>query len=817
MKRPILFQSCVALALTTGAAQPALPPEVISFFPMTVTDGTITDEATGATFSVRSQLPAFSIEGVRGEAMRFDGYSNYVTARWASETQLTEMTLSLWCAVETYPMMTAEAEDVATFTTLVGNLDEAAKTGLSLMLSSKGDLKVATYSGGWPVSLTASTRLSRNRWNHLAVTLSADRKLRLYLNGEEIGQSNTTGSITPGKADLTIGKSPETIMNGRFHRNTFCGLMDDLTLLKTALTPEEIKAEAVTDLTPDFNYPATRYAESLWRPAFHGMPSGGWTNECHGMVKSDGRYHLFFQKNANGPYMSRLHWGHISSANLYDWHEEPIALAPEENYDIKGCWSGCVFTDEALTGGVPRIYYTAVDNAKATICSASPLSDDLLTWEKAENNPLIAGRPQGLSDDFRDPYLFTANGKHYMIVGTSRNNVGATTLHRYEQGTWTNDGAIFFNAASKNVSGRFWEMPNVTPLAGKYLFTVTPLETAVGVETQYWVGDIQSDGTFRPLYNDPQKVELDGFSRDGYGLLSPTILNDNGRTIALGIVPDKLPAERNAEMGWAHNYSLPREWSLDSDYRLVQKPVEELKQIRETTAFAQDDFLLSEALQLGEVRGRCVEVIGEFEVGTASKFGFRFFEKDGRGMTLSYAPSTGLLTLDMQQLERVSNDDWSYNGLYSSALPEPLTPGETLKIHAFIDRSIIDFFINDRYAASVRMFPTDVDAEGVQVFSEGATTVKSVKAWTLKPGTSASISAPEVSHDLGRLKVENGRLSYQQVKEGTQLFVYSLSGVQLLSARLVRAGGQVDFPFSKGSYLALLKKGTQQSMLKFAI
>ena len=76
------------------------------------------------------------------------------------------------------------------------------------------------------------------------------------------------------------------------------------------------------------------------------------TNETHGMTYSRGRYHVFFQKNANGPYMSRLHWGHISSENLYDWQEKPIAVYPGEPFDLKGCWSGCTYNgiyDTTLT------------------------------------------------------------------------------------------------------------------------------------------------------------------------------------------------------------------------------------------------------------------------------------------------------------------------------------------------------------------------------------------------------------------------------------------------------------------------------------
>ena len=58
------------------------------------------------------------------------------------------------------------------------------------------------------------------------------------------------------------------------------------------------------------------------------------------------------------------------SDNLYKWEELPVAVSPEEWYDKKGCWSGCVFTDDELTGGKPNIFYTGVDYAKAMFSQA---------------------------------------------------------------------------------------------------------------------------------------------------------------------------------------------------------------------------------------------------------------------------------------------------------------------------------------------------------------------------------------------------------------------------------------------------------------
>ena len=128
------------------------------------------------------------------------------------------------------------------------------------------------------------------------------------------------------------------------------------------------------------------------------------------------------------------------------------------------------------------------------------------------------GRPDGLSDDFRDCFLFRDGDKLYMIAGTSKDGIGATTLHRYDKltGKWSNDGNIFFRGTSKAQDGTFWEMPSVTKFGNKWVFMVTPLNTKLGVHTLYWTGCINSDGTFAPDSEAPKTLELPGFSKDGY-------------------------------------------------------------------------------------------------------------------------------------------------------------------------------------------------------------------------------------------------------------------------------------------------------------
>ena len=726
-------KNLLLIALTALQSAAVFAQQVATHFDMSLSaDGSISEEISGAHYAVSSQLPPFTVQGTDGAALRFNGYSNYVKAGLPSGLSTEALTISVVLAAETYPMMKVYvAEDKPTYGTVCGNLD--GKSGFALQLSSQGDLRFqfgSAYAGGFLFSIDGSKKLPRGQWCQVSAVLDkAANSAKLYLNGEEIGSSRMSHSdIVHSTSDFYIGKDATDVKSGPFLINTFCGLIDDILITNASLVPPP--EGGMTATRPDFSYPASRYTlpssgeaggSSLWRPQFHGMPSGSWTNETHGMMYSDGRYHLFFQKNANGPYMSRLHWGHISSDNLYDWREEPIAIAPGEDYDIKGCWSGCIYED----GGTPYILYTAVDNAKATIAQAKALDGELADWEK--QGVVINGRPAGLSDDFRDPYYFEADGQKYIIVGTSKNGVGACTLHRYQNGAWTNDGSIFFQGSTAGQHGTFWEMPNVTRMDGdRWLFTCTPLGTGAGVRTLCWVGTIGSDGTFTPLGGQGgalQYLEMGGISKDGYGLLSPTICQKDGKTLLLGIVPDKLPTQTNYEMGWAHNYSLPREVSLDADGQLIQKPYSGLTAMRTATT-VQKQLTAAGTESLSPVSGRRLELLGDFDIQSGT-CGFRFLKSGSSEASLTYDADRGTLTLDLTQLKRQVNDGGVYNGVYSVTVPERLT-----RLHVYLDGSIADIFVNDRWAYSVRLFPTDANATEVEAFATSAVTAQ-VSAWTL--------------------------------------------------------------------------------------
>ena len=92
-----------------------------------------------------------------------------------------------------------------------------------------------------------------------------------------------------------------------------------------------------------------------WYPKFHIASNGGWINDPNGLCRYNGRWHVFYQLHPHGTQWGPMHWGHVSSDNMVDWHREPIAFAPSLEQERHGVFSGsAVIGDD----GKPWIFYT---------------------------------------------------------------------------------------------------------------------------------------------------------------------------------------------------------------------------------------------------------------------------------------------------------------------------------------------------------------------------------------------------------------------------------------------------------------------------
>ncbi len=102
--------------------------------------GRLTESVSGASLDIYGNFVPENIPGAVGKALRFDGYTTYVSGDLGQigASDIEAMTVSLWIAPETYPIVEV---DVATTKKIVvaGTIDNDAKKGCAVSLGNNGN------------------------------------------------------------------------------------------------------------------------------------------------------------------------------------------------------------------------------------------------------------------------------------------------------------------------------------------------------------------------------------------------------------------------------------------------------------------------------------------------------------------------------------------------------------------------------------------------------------------------------------------------------------------------------------------------------
>lgn len=135
-----------------------------------------------------------------------------------------------------------------------------------------------------------------------------------------------------------------------------------------------------------------RFISDEERPAYHLTPRIGWMNDPNGFSFYNGAYHLFYQYHPYSLEWGPMHWGHAVSRDLLHWEYLPCALAPDQDYDGFGCFSGSA---SELPDGRQLLMYTGVreemceDGRQKTVQTQCMAVGDGLNYEKYEANPVL--------------------------------------------------------------------------------------------------------------------------------------------------------------------------------------------------------------------------------------------------------------------------------------------------------------------------------------------------------------------------------------------------------------------------------------------
>ena len=242
------------------------------------------------------------------------------------------------------------------------------------------------------------------------------------------------------------------------------------------------------------------------RPAFHITPYVGWMNDPNGFSYYKGEYHLFYQYNPYSTHWDSMHWGHVVSKDLLHWNYVPTALAPDEDYDKFGCFSGSAIE---LEDGRQLLMYTSVNQEKLEdgtvrdIQTQAVAVGDGKDYKKYEKNPVLTAKdlPEGASKvDFRDPKIWKGkDGNFYCVIGSRpADGSGQILLYRSENGfDWK---FVSILAKNKKRFGKMWECPDFFELDGKHVLLTSPqdmlpegLEYHNGNGTLCIIGEMDQD------------------------------------------------------------------------------------------------------------------------------------------------------------------------------------------------------------------------------------------------------------------------------------------------------------------------------------
>ena len=467
------------------------------------------------------------------------------------------------------------------------------------------------------------------------------------------------------------------------------------------------------------------------RPAFHLSPYVGWMNDPNGFSWYKGQYHLFYQYHPYKTHWDSMHWGHAVSKNLLHWEYLPTALAPDQEYDSFGCFSGSAIE---LPDGKQLLMYTAVDQEKKYDGSTQDIQTqaiaigDGIDYVKYEKNPVLSAKdlPEGCSKaDFRDPKIWKGkDGLYYCVIGNRpADGSGQILLYSSENGfDWK---FVSILAKNENRYGKMWECPDFFELDGKHVLLTSPqdmlpegLEYHNGNGTLCIIGELDEDThTLKEQYHQAIDYGIDFYAPQ-------TVLAPDGRRIMIGWMQNWDTCNHRSENSkWFAQMRLPRELSVKNG-RLYQKPVKELDDMRENKVEYQNVALEDDTISLEKLEGRKIDmelvIRPQDEKNRYKKFAVRFAQNEQFYTALSFRPHESILKIDRK-----------FSGSRRAYIHQRrcLVNGNSdeLKLRIILDKFSVEVFINDGEQVMSATIFTDQDATGVSFFADGKVNMDVVK------------------------------------------------------------------------------------------
>ncbi|HEV7406196.1 MAG TPA: glycoside hydrolase family 32 protein [Chthoniobacteraceae bacterium] len=427
----------------------------------------------------------------------------------------------------------------------------------------------------------------------------------------------------------------------------------------------------------------------------------------------DGIYHLHYIIGHPFQGKGSFSFVHVSSPDMLHWTWHKTSLQP--SFTGHGMFSGTGFITKE---GKPAAIYHGQGSDRNQIAIAR--DHTLENWEKPY--PVNAVTADGKPAQIRhwDPDCFQVGDTYYAISGGRNPPVMKST----DLKTWTVIGDFLKYDLPEVALGEDLSCGNFFKLGNKWMMLCISHQMGC----RYYLGEWDA----KAEQFVPETHGRMSWRREGQSIYQPayrdcfapeSVLTPDGRRVMWAWCFTLDPAINLKSL-----QTLPRELSLPADGILRIKPLRELETLRSEPSALKDIVITPAAMKgnvpaqrLAELPGEAVEIRIVIDRAQAERkrFGFHLFgdEKD-EGLPILIKPETNTIRL---------------GGIEAPFSVAALPKGEPVELRIFIDKYLVEVFVNDRQAM-ISAHMNWQGKNGLNGYSFGdPTTIKSLEMWKLKP------------------------------------------------------------------------------------
>ena len=477
---------------------------------------------------------------------------------------------------------------------------------------------------------------------------------------------------------------------------------------------EQIDALRINPLLQRMKDYRKSYEGDPHRPIYHYVNPEHTLNDPNGLCFWQGKWHLFYQ--AYPPEDTRQHWGHAISDDLIHWQDLPYAIYPNPE---RCCYSGATLVEDDRV--IAMYHGTTVGNMVAV--SSDPL---LLNWQKVTGQPVIPmANADGPPLPYRvfDPCIWKKDDYYYSLSGGTLPATG----HKVKRANF-----LFRSADLAN-----WEY--LHPFVEDDLFTLVgddgacPYFWPIGNRHillfyshmsggQYLLGDYDKEGD-KFVVTAHDKCNFGPSNPCGVHAPSATPDSEGNVIVIFNMNPGR-PTKN-----WNQIMTLPRKLTLIGQEDLRVEPAGDVESLRREHVHVEGRTLpANQDVVLDKVNGNAMEIVAEIDCKDAPMVEMNVLRSPNEEEVtrIMFFKERGMRNRQLNLRSSLVTIDSSRSSILSDVLtraPETASllvdPDERLQLRVYVDKSVVEVFVNGKQCVAVRVYPGREDSVGVSLRAQG--------------------------------------------------------------------------------------------------